>query len=94
MAKPSTGRPPTRWVGESGVTSSGMLRLERLELVQQRVELVVGDLGIVVDVVALFVMPDRVAELRDAVGGSMVCDADDAIESGRVAMRASRQLQR
>ena len=45
----------------------GMLRLEPLELVQQAVELLVGDLGIVVDVVALFVVPDRVAQLVDAM---------------------------
>ena len=43
-----------------------MLGLEPLELVQQRVELLVGDLRGVVNVVALFVMPDRGAELGDA----------------------------
>ena len=43
-----------------------MLGLELLELVQQRVELVVGDLGLVVDVVALFVVADlrRGARMR------------------------------
>ena len=40
----------------------GMFRLEALELVQEAIELLVGDLGIVVDVVTLFVMTDRVAE--------------------------------
>ena len=40
-----------------------MLGLEALELVQQPIELFVGDLGIVVDVVALFVVADGVAEL-------------------------------
>ena len=44
-----------------------MLRLERLELVQQRVERLVGDLRIVVDVVALFVVADLVAELARGV---------------------------
>ena len=44
-----------------------MLRFEPLELVQQPIELLVGDLGIVVDVVALFVMPDGVAQLADAL---------------------------
>ena len=67
MANPSVGRPATRWVGESGVTRSGMLRLERLELVQQPVELFVGNLGVVVDVVALFVVADRAAQLVDAL---------------------------
>ena len=43
-----------------------VLRFEPLELVQQRIELLVGDLGVVVDVVALFVMPDGVAELGEA----------------------------
>ena len=37
----------------------GMLRFEPLELVQQPIELLVGDLRRVVDVVALFVMADR-----------------------------------
>ena len=46
-----------------------MLRLERLELVQQAVELLVGDLGIVLDVVALFVVADRAAQLLDALLG-------------------------
>ena len=41
----------------------GMLRLEPLELVQQPIELLVGDLGSVVDVVALFVVADGVAKL-------------------------------
>ena len=45
----------------------GMLGLELLELVQQPIELLVGDLRIVVDVVALFVMADRVAKLADAL---------------------------
>ena len=44
-----------------------VLRLERLELVQQAVELLVGNLGVVLDVVALFVVPDRAAQLVDAL---------------------------
>ena len=40
-----------------------MLRFNPLELVEQPIELLVGDLGVVVDVVALFVMPDRIAQL-------------------------------
>jgi hypothetical protein len=43
--------------------------LDRLELVHQRVEPGVADLGIVVDVVPLFVMADQVAELGGARGG-------------------------
>ena len=43
-----------------------MLGFERFELLQQRVELGVGDLGIVVDVVALFVVTDRVTQLAEA----------------------------
>jgi hypothetical protein len=43
-----------------------MLGLQRLELVQQAVELLVGDLGLVVDVVALFVVTDPCAKLGDA----------------------------
>ena len=45
----------------------GMLCLEAFELVQQRVELLVGDLGSVVDVVALFVMADRITQLVECV---------------------------
>ena len=44
-----------------------MLRFEPLELVQQPVELFVGDLRVVVDVVALFVMADRVTQLAEAL---------------------------
>ncbi len=32
-----TGSPPTRWVGESGVQQLGELRLQRPQLIQQRV---------------------------------------------------------
>ena len=49
-----------------------MLRLETLELVQQPIELLVGNLRVVVDVVALFVMPDGVTKLPDALFRS--CD--------------------
>ncbi len=44
----------------------GMIRFEPLELVQQRVELLVRDLGVVVDVVALFVVPNQIAEFAQA----------------------------
>src|SRR5207247_2243163 len=40
--------------------------LELFELVEQPVVLLVGNLGIVVDVVTLFVMTDRVTKLFDA----------------------------
>jgi hypothetical protein len=52
----------------------GMLTLEAYELLHQRVELAVGDLGRVQDVVALFVVPDLAAELFDPFGGSHVAD--------------------
>jgi hypothetical protein len=48
----------------------GMLRLEADELLHQGVELAVGDLRSVQDVVALFVVPDLAAELFDPFGGS------------------------
>ena len=51
-----------------------MLRLEPLELVQQPIELLVGDLGIVVDVVALFVMPDGIAQLARARFSTSITD--------------------
>ena len=41
---------------------------EILELVQQPVEFLVGNLRVVVDVVALFVVTNRLAQLANAVG--------------------------
>ena len=67
--KPSAGGAPTRWVGESGVTSSGCSVLERLELVEERVVGAVVDLGIVEDVVAVVVVLDQPPELGRAVRG-------------------------
>ena len=46
-----------------------MFRLEPFELVQQPIEGFVGDLGIVVNVVPLFVMADLGAELLDSGQG-------------------------
>ena len=46
-----------------------MRLLERAQLAHERVELGVGDLGIVVDVVALFVVADQLAKFADAFGG-------------------------
>ena len=43
-----------------------MIGLEALELVEQRVELLVRDFRGVADVIALLVMPDGVAELSQA----------------------------
>ena len=65
--KRSPGRPPTRWVGESGVISAGILGLERAQLVQQRVVLVVADRRVVVLVVGLVVAGDLGAELGRAL---------------------------
>ena len=50
-----------------------MLRLEPLELAHQRVELGVGDLRRVEDVVALFVMANQAAELVDARAVQTAC---------------------
>ena len=58
-----TGSPPTRWVGESGVASSGWRLLDRPQLVQQPVVLVVADLGVVEHVVAHGVMLELLAQL-------------------------------
>jgi hypothetical protein len=49
--------------GRVGRDEIGMLGLEPLELVQQRVELGVRDLGGVQDVVALFVVADLLPKL-------------------------------
>ena len=59
--------PPTRWVGESGVIELGMRGLEGLQLLQERVELGVGDLRRVEDVVGVLVAPDVGAERRGAL---------------------------
>ena len=44
-----------------------MLCFEPLELVEQPIERFVGDLRLVVDVVALFVVADRLTKLADAL---------------------------
>ena len=64
----STGSPPTRWVGESGLRSSGCSASSALQLVEQRVVGVVADLGIVEDVVAMVVAGDLAAELLRPLG--------------------------
>ena len=60
VAKPA---PPTRWVGESGVSNSGYCVLQRLQFAQQRVELAVGDDRGVQDVVAELVAAHLVGEV-------------------------------
>ena len=47
----------------------GMLRLERLQLVQQAIELGVGDLRAIVDVIEIFVAPDLSAQPGQPVVG-------------------------
>ena len=64
--------PPTRWVGESGVISSGCAGLEGPQLLQERVELGVGDLRRVEDVVGVLVAPDVGAERRGTLSRSHV----------------------
>ena len=44
----------------------GMIRLEMLEFVQEPIELLVGHLRVVVDVIALLVMPDGIPESLEA----------------------------
>ena len=58
--------PPTRWVMESGVTSSGWLGLERDELVVEPIPLRVGDLGRVELVVLAGVVIERGPQFGDA----------------------------
>ena len=57
-ANVADGGAPTSSSGESAVSSSGYSLGERLELAHERVELGVGDLGLVVAVVPLAVVPD------------------------------------
>ncbi len=61
----TTGHTLGRRVGRDEIR---MLGLETFQLVEQAVELFVGDVGVAVDVVALFVVADQVAELVDAPG--------------------------
>ena len=61
----------------------GMRVLERLQLGEQRVELGVGDLGIVVAVVALFVVADLSAEFGDALGRRHDTDRADSTDRAR-----------
>ena len=69
-----------------------MLGLELLELVQQRVELGVGDLGVGVDVVALFVMADRVAKLaRSRSAGVMSRAGRGSVRPPRPSDHRSRE---
>ena len=61
------GRPPTRWVGESGVTQLRVGLLELAQLAQQRVVDVVADDRVVEHVVAVVVLGDLVAQLGRAL---------------------------
>ena len=60
------GAAPTRWVGESGVASSGSCSSSS-ELVEEPVELRVRDLRLVEDVVTVEVVVDQVAQLGRAL---------------------------
>ena len=63
VAKPA---PPTSWVGESGVRSSGCSSSSAVQLAQQLVELGVGDDRRVPDVVAELVLAHLVGEFLPA----------------------------
>ncbi len=54
--------------GRVGRDEIRILGLETFQLVEQAVELFVGNLGVAVNVVAFFVVADQVAELFDALG--------------------------
>ena len=56
-----------------------MLRLERLQFVQEAIELSIRDLGLVVDVIQIFVAPDLGAE-RDRAGVTHVVRATGSDE--------------
>jgi hypothetical protein len=73
-----------------------MLRLELFELVEQRVEFFVGDLGGVVDVVLLFVVTDKRAEpvdFRERGGAQLPIAGEHVIRQcqQRVALGARRE---
>jgi hypothetical protein len=60
-------RPADALGGRIGRDEIGILRLEAFELVHERVELGIGDLGGGPPVVAVLVIPDLPAELRDSL---------------------------
>ena len=78
-----TGSPPTRWVGESGVTQLGVLALDRAQLVEQRVVGVVADLGVVEDVVAVAVVRELLAQLGGALRAALIPTSRAAGASSR-----------
>ena len=69
LQAPPRGSPPTRCVGESGRAQLGVLGLQRAQLVEQRVVLVVADLRVVEDVVAVVVEVELLAQLGGALCG-------------------------
>ena len=76
--------PPTRWVGESGVTQLRVLGLDPAQLVEQRVVRVVADLGVVEDVVAVAV----VLQLPAQLGGPLRRRAHSSSEAAGSSIRA------
>ena len=62
LGKPSAGLPPTRWVGLSGVICSGCCCSSRLQLLEQRVVVRVRDLGIVEDIIEVFVTTNLIPQ--------------------------------
>ena len=65
-ANPVANPPPTRWLGDSGVTQRGVLGLQRLQFLQQRVELAVGHRRRVQHVVAELGVRDDLRRARRA----------------------------
>ena len=77
-----------------GRDEQGMLDLERHEFAHERVELGVGDLGIGVDVVALFVVPDALAQRRNLFGGGHRAASARVSDRGRPRSRAATSAHR
>ena len=65
MTNPSRGLPADALRGRIGRDQLGMLSFELLQLVHELVELGVGDLRIVEHVVAVFVVPNFIAQRFD-----------------------------
>ena len=61
-----SGWPPTRWVGESGVTRSGNCSSRFFKLRVELVVLEIGNLGLRLDVVEVIVAADSLAEVSDS----------------------------
>ena len=58
----SLGAPPTRWVGDSGVTNSGKFLFQILQFLEKNVVIPVADGRAALDIVGMIVPPDFIGQ--------------------------------